>query len=351
MTNNLNSEPLDEILGKYPFTIKQVRTESYKQKKGVWWVETTKGTKILKKHPNSEPLLLFLLAATIHLQERGINIPKVNTTIDGCPYVKIGETCYILIDAVEGINPDYGKQRELEVFVRELGRFHSASAGFVPPKESMVRQHLGNWLEDYSDVVSRLKEFYNEEKNQKIHGEFGKIILEVFYLFLEKMEISIAGLKSPQYTTWVNKTAAAGGLCHQDFAAGNVLLNSSGKVFVIDTDSITLDLPARDIRKLLNKVMKKNGTWDAALLNDILRWYQQENPLTSDEWAVVKLDLVFPHLFAGIMDKYYRRREKDWTEDKYVSRLKEMIAIEQSKDYALNKYEAIIEKIQKDLFF
>jgi spore coat-associated protein S len=345
MIKNLNSEPLSEILGKYPYTVKQVRTESYKQKKAVWWVETTKGTKILKKHPNSEPLLNFLLAATAHLQERGIGIPRVNITIDRCPYVKMGETCYILIDAVEGVNPDYGKSRELEAFIRELGRFHSASAGFVPPKGSKIRQHLGNWLQDYSADVSRLKGFYNEEKSQDTHGKFGKIILDVFNPFLERMETSIAGLNSPEYTAWVNKIAAAGGLCHQDFAAGNILLNSSGKVYVIDTDSMTIDLPARDIRKLLNKVMKKNGKWDAELLHDILRWYQQENPLTADEWAVVKLDLIFPHLFAGIMDKYYRRREIDWTEDKYVSRLKKMIFIEQSKEDALNKYETIIKMI------
>jgi CotS family spore coat protein len=346
MIRNQSSEPLTEVLGEYPFTVKQIRTESYKQKKAVWWVETTKGTKILKKHPNSEAMLLFLLAAIQHLQKRGIEIPRVNTTVDGRPYVNIGETCYILIDAVEGKNPDYNKPKELEIFVRELGRFHAASAGFVPPKESKVRQHLGNWLEDYSDYASRLKAFYDGEKYQVTHGEFGKIILKVFDSFFKRMEASIAGLRGSEYTTWVNKIAAKGGLCHQDFAAGNILLNPSGKVYVLDTDSLTIDLPARDIRKVLNKVMKKNGKWDAALLQDILGWYQQENPLTADEWAVVKLDLTFPHLFAGIMDKYYRGREKDWTEGKYVSRLKEMIAIEQSGEKVLDKYNEIIKKIK-----
>ena len=346
MIKNQSSEPLAEILGKYPFTVKRTKTESYKQKKAVWWVETTKGTKILKKHPNSEAMLLFLLAATDHLQKRGIGIPRVNTTIDGRPYVKMGETCYILIDAAEGVNPDYNKPRELEIFVRELGRFHSASVGFAPPKKSKIRQHLGNWPEDYSADLSRLKGFYDNEKSQVTHGEFGKIILRVFNSFFERMEASITGLRSSEYTTWVKKIAAEGGLCHQDFAAGNILLSSSGKVYVIDTDSLTIDLPARDIRKLLNKVMKKNGKWDAALLQDILGWYQKENPLTADEWAVVKLDLNFPHLFAGIMDKYYRGRERDWTEEKYVSRLKEMIAIEQSGQKVLDKYEEIIKKIQ-----
>lgn len=342
---DLNSEPLNEVLEKYPYTVKGIRTESYKQKKGVWWVETTNGTKILKKHPNSEPMLHFLLPAIAHLQSKGMLIPRVNEAIDGSPYVKTGDTCFILIDAATGVNPDYKKPEELNALVREMGRFHLASVGFIPPDESKVRQHLGNWQQDYSADASRLKDFYNEEKNKTVHNEFGKIVLEVFPSFLQRMEAAITGLDGPEYTAWVNKIAINGGLCHQDFAAGNILLNSAGKVYILDTDSLTIDLPARDIRKLLNKVMKKNGKWEPALLENILRAYQQANPLTIDEWAVLKLDLTFPHLFAGIMDKYYRQREKDWTESKYLSRLKEMIAVERSLEEVLKKYDEITKNI------
>ena len=342
---DLNSEPLNEVLEKYPYTVKGIRTESYKQKKGVWWVETTNGTKILKKHPNSESMLHFLLSAIAHLQNKGMHIPRVNETIDGSLYAKIGETCFILIDAVGGVNPDYKKRSELNALVREMGRFHLASVGFIPPDESKVRQHLGNWHQDYSADASRLKDFYNEEKNKTVHNEFGKIVLEVFPSFLQRMEAAITGLDGSEYTAWVNKIAVNGGLCHQDFAAGNILLNSAGRVYILDTDSLTIDLPARDIRKLLNKVMKKNGKWEPALLENILSVYQQANPLTIDEWAVLKLDLTFPHLFAGIMDKYYRQREKDWTDSKYLSRLKEMIAVERSLEEVLKKYDAIIKNI------
>ena len=346
MIKDLNSEPLNEVLEKYPFSINSIRTESYKQKKGVWWVDTTEGMKILKKHPNSEPMLLFLLSAISHLQRKGIYIPNINRTSNGESYVKLDETCFILIDAVEGVNPDYKKANELKSLVREMGRFHLASQGFVPPKESKLRQHLGNWQQDYSADVSRLKTLYSEELIKAEHGAFGKVILEAFPAFLKRMEDTIDGLSSPAYSEWVSKISKNGGLCHQDFAAGNILLNSSGRVYILDTDSLTIELPARDIRKLLNKVMKKNGKWDLSLLSNILSWYQEVNPLTADEWSIVKLDLNFPHLFIGIMDKYYRRREKDWTESKYLSRLKEMIAVEQSKEEVLNQYETIIKEFR-----
>ncbi len=346
MIRCLNDEPLSEVLNKYPYTVKGIRMESYKKKKGVWWVDTTKGMKVLKKHPNSESMLVFLLAAVSHLQDKGIHIPTVNKTSDDASYVKVGESCFILIDAVDGVNPNYRKPEELETLVREMARFHQASEGFVPPEGSKVRRHLGHWLSDDSDEIGRLKALHDEEQSKTKHSEFGKIILEVFPSFLARMEDTICGLSSPAYFAWVKKVAVGGGLCHQDFAAGNILLNPSGKVYILDTDSLTIDMPARDIRKLLNKVMKKNGIWDSSLLHQILSWYQQENSLTADEWAVVKMDLNYPHLFNGIMDKYYRRREKDWTEEKYLSRLKEMIAVEQSKKIVLDQYEAIINEFR-----
>ncbi len=342
MIKDINAEPIDEVLNQYPYSVNGIRTESYKQKKGVWWVDTTSGMKILKKHPNSESMLLFILAAVSHLQENGILIPNVCKTSKGRLYVTVDDTCFILTDAVEGVNPAYNKPEELKALVREMARFHSASAGFAPPKESKVRRHLGSWIEDYGADIGRLKNQYAEELQKNEHGAFGGMILEVFPLFLNRMEDTMKGLSGIEYTAWVKKVSANGGLCHQDFAAGNILLNPSGKVYILDTDSLTIELPARDIRKLLNKVMKKNGKWDAALLKQVMSWYQQENPLTADEWAVVKMDLSFPHLFMGMMDKYYRRREKEWTEGKYISRLGEMIAVERSKEGVMNQFDTII---------
>jgi spore coat-associated protein S len=72
-------------------------------------------------------------------------------------------------------------------------------------------------------------------------------------------------LSSDDYKNWVEKGRQQGVLCHQDFAAGNLLIDPSGKLYVLDTDGITIDIPARDLRKILCKVMKKNGKWDFEL--------------------------------------------------------------------------------------
>ncbi len=48
-------------------------------------------------------------------------------------------------------------------------------------------------------------------------------------------------------------------------------------------DSLTIDLPIRDMRKILNKVMKKRKKWALDVLNNMVRAYQWINPLTNEQ--------------------------------------------------------------------
>ena len=48
----ISKEPLEYVLSKYNIDVIKIRNESYKEKKGVWWVHTLDGFKVLKKISN-----------------------------------------------------------------------------------------------------------------------------------------------------------------------------------------------------------------------------------------------------------------------------------------------------------
>jgi spore coat-associated protein S len=70
--------------------------------------------------------------------------------------------------------------------------------------------------------------------------------------------------------------------------------------------------------------------------------YQSVNPLEPSEWKVVLTDIKYPHLFIGAMNKYYYKRDKEWTDEKYFSRIREMCAFEKSMEPLLDKFEMLI---------
>ena len=337
-----SKEPLDQVLSNYKFKVLSIRNESYKDKKGVWWIQTPDGLKILKKISNSEATLKHILHAVRHLTDKGINIPSVNKTTSGQDYVNIEGVCYVVSDAVEGRNPSYNIPDQLAAVVKGLAAFHKASEGFKILQESKPKFHLGTWVRDYQEQVSDMNKYYQNEASLGANNEAGSIILKEFPYFFARAQKAIEGLNNSEYTAWVEKANQKGSLCHQDFAAGNLILTSSRKLYVLDTDSITIDIPARDIRKLLNKIMKKHSKWDLDLTKKIFAHYQSVNPLTPEEWRVVKYDLMYPHLFIGAMSKYYYKREKEWTLSNYAKKIQDSAAIEKTIEPLLENFDAII---------
>jgi spore coat-associated protein S len=326
----MNKQILNGVLAQYDIKVLDVKNLFDKGKKAVWRIETPKGFKILKKVSNSEDTLKCTLSAISHLKKKGIHIPAVYRNKSGREYVKIEKVCYVLFEGIEGKCPDENIKGHLDVMVKEMAKFHKASEGFFKDKESKAKDHLGKWPEEYAVQIEDLKKFYNEVELQKRHGEIEKIFLKEFPYFYEKAEKSISALSGQEYKDWVSKMDKLGCLCHQDYVASNLILNNSG-LFVLDTDAICIDLSARDIRKFLNKIMKKLGRWDSKLANEIIKAYQAENPLTSSQWKVVEFDLSFPHLFIGAMNKYFYKRDESWGVERYTSRIKEMCYFEKNK--------------------
>lgn len=341
---NVNTEPIKEVLKFYPIKVLSIKNDSYKGKKGVWWIETTNGLKVLKKISNSEATLKFILTAINHLISKGVNIPPVNKARDGSEYVKFNEVCFVLSDAISGKAPDYNNPKELIAIVEGLANFHKGSVGFKVSDNTKPKNHLGIWTQEYSYQLEDMYKFYKEELAKPQNNEIGRLVKNDFPYFYGRGKKAIEGLKNGEYDAWVKKVQSSGGLCHQDFASGNLIISKSD-FFILDTDSLTLEIPARDIRKLLNKIMKKRGNWDINHVAKILSYYQARNPLTYDEWQVVKYDLMFPHLFLSAMNKYYYQRDKEWSIDIYTKKIKDMYSFEKTIDPLLDNFNLITKKV------
>ena len=221
-----------------------------------------------------------------------------------------------------------------------LANFHRASTGFRPSEGTKPKYHLGTWPEVYSEKLEDIRSYYDILLAKGSHDAINQSPQE--FLSIMNGERAIEGLKGTDYLDWSQEAENRGSLCHQDFAAGNLLLTDRKELYVLDTDSITIDIAARDIRKLLNKVMKKAGKWNSELAAGIFRNYQAKNPLSRSQWEVVRLDLLYPHLFLGAVSKYCERRDKEWSYEKYLKRIKEMAAFEKTAEPVLENFSRIV---------
>ncbi|BAS28389.1 CotS family spore coat protein [Limnochorda pilosa] len=320
--------PPEPVLEAYGFQGATVTNENAKARKAVWFVERPGRTWVLKQSPLDEERLRFVLAAWDHLRARGIGLPARVPARDGRPYVLVPEGLFFVMELACGHAPSYDAPGDRTRILHGLARFHRASEGFSHQGCAGARVQLGEWPRLYRKRLDRLAQAEGA-------GPVWEAARPHLPFFLEAGRLALEELQRSAYSDWVESVRRRGGLCHQDFAAGNLVLEPSGGLVVLDLDSVSVEIPARDLRKLLVKVLKKQGAWDDEQARRMLSDYHQVNPLRPEQYEVLRVDLLFPHLFHGLVDKALTGRAPDWTQGKFLSKLREVVAFERAKAEAL----------------
>lgn len=317
-------EPPQAILEAYGCAGARIVTETVKKKKAIWFIESPDGQWVLKQSPLSENRLRFVLAAADHLRVKGVRLPAVIPTREGLPYAACAEGLFFMMERLEGRSPSYDMPAEREAILQALARFHRASEGFRADGYPEARVQLGEWPGLYLKRLDALRQPAGT-------GAFWELARPHHELMVHAARTALERLQRSSYYSWTEAVRRTGGLCHQDFAAGNLLLDASGELAVLDLDSISVEIPARDLRKILVKVLKKSASWDHELAASMLEAYHRENPLTVAQYEVLQADLMFPHLYHGLIDKYRRGRAPEWSEAVFLTKLERVVAFERQK--------------------
>ncbi len=343
MDFNENSRLLT-VLDSYQFKINKVYPECIRDNRGVWWVETDQGLKVLKKLPCNENRVNFIIAVVEYLRANMINIPSINLTIEGQSYVHLDNKNFILFDAIEGEYINYSIDDQLKIIITELARFHKASRGFSIPEGIFVTSRLGKWPSDYNEDLELLQNIYSMEFKKNSHSKFASIFMETIPKYLKRIQYLQNQLDKSGYLFWVKKIEKIGGLAHFDFHRKNTILTPSGKLYVIDLDYIQQALPAHDIRRLVSNIAKYSKL-RPGVLGKLLSYYHMKNPLTREEWQVTKINLIYPYKIISRIKDYYLYN-KGWDKDIYEITLLRAITREEGIYSSVSyEYDDIINSI------
>mgnify|MGYP001164239120 FL=1 len=293
------------IFKKYDIKTQDIILERNKGR-AIWFVNTEKGKMILKKFSRPEPWTKFIIAGMEYLGKNGINISKIYFSSENKPYTVYNSSCYILMEVIDGRPPRYNNMDDLKAIVKELGKFHNASKGFVPPDDSGgTIDLLGKWPNMMMSGLKIMYYAYEIGKWEKRNLELRDVIVRELPYLIERTKQIILALKDSKYTSWVERARKEGSLCHLDYARYNLRITPNNKVYIFDFDTLAMELPVTDIRKLIYHIYYTN-LYDKETISKVLSWYQQCNPLTKEEWQVAKLILLYPIEVIISLEKYIK---------------------------------------------
>lgn len=352
------------ILSLYPFDVQSITLLTNKSGRTTWRVETEQGTKILKRVVMKPARMLLIAEGHEHLQENGLQIAAIHRTKAGAICVGAENSAYVLYDLHEGKEVLYYDKRQMLQIMEFIGKFHQASAGYMPHETSKKRSRLGKWhklfrwklqelegnkmLAIKSDLENNLPApaVIDPEMEQTwMSDQFSRMVIESIDEMILRGKQALAELDEGHYEKWSMQCLESRMFCQQDFTLARFIELEEG-LAMKELHSITADLPSRDLRVILNKVMKKMSVWDHDLVLELLRTYDKTNPLTKDQYRVLWTDLKFPHLFCSIVHKYFLGQKTSWSDEKYIWALQNIVAVEQSKQKFLSDFDEFYSKIK-----
>ena len=105
-----------------------IKIESIKANKGVYYLNTNKGERCLKKINYGPQKLLFVCGAKEHLIKNGFDkVDRYFLNIDGYPYALVNEDLYTLSMWLKGRECDFHKIDEVKLAAKTLAKLHIAS--------------------------------------------------------------------------------------------------------------------------------------------------------------------------------------------------------------------------------
>ncbi|MGG4487939.1 CotS family spore coat protein [Metabacillus idriensis] len=352
------------ILSLYPFDVQSITLLTNKSGRTTWRVETEQGIKILKRVVMKPARMLLIAEGHEHLQEHGLQIAAIHRTKTGAICVGAENSAYVLYDLQEGKEVLYYDKRQMLQIMEFIGKFHQASSGYMPHETSKKRSRLGKWhklfrwklqelegnkmLAIKSDLENNLPApaVIDPEMEQTwMADQFSKMVIESIDEMILRGKQALAELDEGHYEKWSLQCLESRMFCQQDFTLARFIELDEG-LAMKELHSITADLPSRDLRVILNKVMKKMSVWDNDLVIELLRKYDQTNPLTKDQYRVLWTDLKFPHLYCSIVHKYFLGQKTSWSDEKYIWAIQNIIAVEQSKQKFLSDFDEFYSKIK-----
>jgi spore coat protein I len=291
-----------EVLKEYNILADDISIIQSGSIKTVWKIKYKNKLLCLKRLRQSYEKASFSVNAQIYVKSAGGNVPGIFLTSDKKAILQHNTELFVLYEWLEGIPLNFNNSADLANAIKGLAAFHLASRGYKPDAAFKISSKINKWPGQYESMHKKLMLWKEEAINKKDSTSFFSYIKVVDPMLALSNNAQRLIVSSPYSALTANTESQV--LCHQDYGTGNALLGVNG-VIILDLDGVTLDLPIRDLRKLIFKYEEPNGKWQSRILCNILDWYSEINLLSNEEKQVLYIDLLFPHRFYGLVKNLF----------------------------------------------
>lgn len=295
---------------------------------------TDKGKKVLKITDSTKDRIDFIDKVLKIIESEYPMVLKYTRNTNGDIITVWKGKKYILLDMVEGREATFTNPIEVELCTKAIAKMHIASNNiFKNISEEEIKKNSGenliNKMEEEYYTLLQLEELVNKYRYK---NEFDNLFLQNVDNAKKDLIKTIEELKNSRYESLINNKENRV-LCHNDLAHHNFIIDGD-KVNIIDFDYCSIDMRIVDIYGYAMKVIK-NLAYNEEIIELIIKSYDEVNKLEKEEVEILRKLINYPKDFISIATDYYFK-QKAWSEEVFLSRLKNKLEIDKFRIEFLN---------------
>lgn len=276
-----------------------------------YYLETNKGQYLLRKVNIPREQIAFEYEINKQLINKGFQaLEKIYLTKKQSPYAFQQDKVYILQSYREVEEIDFKDEEDLRQILTVLGRFHKVAKYIQTPDRKIENAAIKNIYEYFQKRSAETKKIKNSISGISQKSKFEIMFNEDYRVYeaLEHMALSL--VNEDVALKLIEKAKKQFTLVHNEYTYHAVGKGKNKEYIINHLDACSYNIQLLDVANVLTKVMQKNN-WDIRLLDKLVQDYVKVNPLSDEEYRVLKAMLIFPEKFASICHKYTTSRRRN----------------------------------------
>lgn len=270
------------------------------------------------------------------------NTAKYLRTNEGAYSVRYKKTTYCLTEWIEGCECDLTNIDEAVNCTILLARFHNMS-NKIDHSKIHIGKNLKNWPKILANNLNNLEKFKRIINSKRMKNDFDVLFLENIDSFYNRGLSAINMLNASQYYKLSKIANEEKTICHNSFYYQNIIKKYE-EYFIIDFDSIIIDLQISDLGKLIRRLMfKKAYGWNFYFAKTLIEAYNSICRLSKEELEIMVALIIFPQKFWKLGQRRFIKQKK-WSESKYLHKLNKIISYNEMQEKFFDDYLIFLEK-------
>lgn len=321
---------IKNVMNKYNLT-----AEYIEKIRSVYKIKTRIGFLCLKKmkHGKMKPKNGYILAKELN-KNKFYKVPKYIKTKNNKFFVKYRGFIFYLIQWIDGNECNMKNLDEAVNCAKLLAEFHLSSSK-VDKKDLFIKDQSKEWKKIFIKYLNDLKKYKRIIDKKIFIDEFDILYKENINYFYNEGIFALNLLINSSYDKIINSYYKT--ICHDSYYYQNII-KKQNDYYIVDLDSIVINLKIYDLGKMISRLMyDSHYKWDFRKARILIEAYNLINKLSFEELDAMLAYIIFPRKFWKLGKKRYIKNV-NWTEDKYLHKLKKIIKLNKEKDKFIEEY-------------